>query len=1144
MKTGKLKFIFTLLFFTFAFSFLQARNVKDYDVRYNQVLSNEFTIDFTVNKYNIEAVEKNGVTYSMLNFNGGVNSTKKGWAELPFLSASVQLPNNKNVSIEILDMQYQDFDLNYPMLPSRGSLYRNQDPSTIPYEIDPASLIDAWYPADLYSSTQPFIMRDVRGESIFIYPFQYNPVQNKLRVYKNIKIRVFENSETPYNPLLNPSKKVALEMTSVYSSMFINYKENSLKWTNEVAEYGEILVIYTSRDATVIQPWITWKKEMGYKVHELQVATGTNVKTNIQTQYNSNNGILYVLLVGDWADIKSDLGTSQNAPQDPMMGCVLGADNYHDIIIGRFSASTTSHVTIQGDKVINYEKLPDVSGTWYKFGLGIGSDEGTGIGDDSEMDQDHIDVIKENKLLPFTYTTVTEAYGASVPTSTVSNAINSGLSVINYCGHGAHDYWVTSNYSVSSVNSSTNGSKLPFVFSVACVVGEFHNGTDCLAEAMLRKSGGGSVATWMGTINQPWTPPMRGQDYANDILKQGYNYTTGPGNGTNTTYGKTTFGSITYNAAALMISESTATDDWDTYKTWTVFGDPSLQVRTETPKAITITNPVVSPGTYTTQIMVGGSPFKNALVSLYKAGDPQPFSGLTDVSGNVTITHSLTGTVKHTVTGFNLATYSQNVTISSPNPPVCDFSANQTTVTAGSTVIFTDLSTNYPTSWSWTFAGGTPASSTSQNPSIVYNTPGTYDVSLYVVNGSGNDTETKTGYIHVTAVSTPPVANFSASSTNISAGQAISFTDLSTNLPTIWNWTFAGGTPSSSTDQNPSNIVYMTEGTYTVTLYAENTFGNDTETKTAYITVGPNPAFSLDFEACIDYSASFSPWSVYDGDGLVTYGSGDCDFPGESDTMSFMAFNPDAAGFTLANPHGGVRCGMAICPADASQSDDWMISPQMTLGTSSSISLWVLSPKPGTWGNDSYQVMVSTTDNLPASFVSVSGATAVEAPATWTNHTYSLSAYDEQEVYIAIRHVATDKFMFWVDDIEINTTLTIPVYPTAGFTVNASSICAGGSVSFTNTSADATSYLWTFPGGSPATSTSANPTVTFASAGTYNVSLQAINNDGTDTENITIHVYQVNATSTINHETIIGANDGSINLTVSGGVSPYSFNWS
>ncbi|MCB9224741.1 MAG: PKD domain-containing protein [Crocinitomicaceae bacterium] len=99
------------------------------------------------------------------------------------------------------------------------------------------------------------------------------------------------------------------------------------------------------------------------------------------------------------------------------------------------------------------------------------------------------------------------------------------------------------------------------------------------------------------------------------------------------------------------------------------------------------------------------------------------------------------------------------ITISEPtgSAPTADFVADQTTVPVSSTVNFTDLSTNSPTSWTWTvspstgwsFTGGT--NSTSQNPKINFTAAGTYTVNLTASNGNGSDNETKTNYITVNA---------------------------------------------------------------------------------------------------------------------------------------------------------------------------------------------------------------------------------------------------------------------------------------------------------------------------------------------------------------------------------------------------------
>jgi Zn-dependent metalloprotease/PKD repeat protein len=87
-------------------------------------------------------------------------------------------------------------------------------------------------------------------------------------------------------------------------------------------------------------------------------------------------------------------------------------------------------------------------------------------------------------------------------------------------------------------------------------------------------------------------------------------------------------------------------------------------------------------------------------------------------------------------------------------PPIANFTADYKTGNAPLQVKFVDLSTNAPTSWLWTFQGGTPSSSTLKNPDVVYNTPGTYSVTLKATNNAGNNTISKTGYIVISG-STP-----------------------------------------------------------------------------------------------------------------------------------------------------------------------------------------------------------------------------------------------------------------------------------------------------------------------------------------------------------------------------------------------------
>lgn len=87
-----------------------------------------------------------------------------------------------------------------------------------------------------------------------------------------------------------------------------------------------------------------------------------------------------------------------------------------------------------------------------------------------------------------------------------------------------------------------------------------------------------------------------------------------------------------------------------------------------------------------------------------------------------------------------------------------DFFSSSTTILVANSVTFTDLSDGNPDDWGWTFSGGIPATSTLQNPTITYNSGGTYNVSLVATNPCGlSDTETKTGYI--TVIDSPPICS-------------------------------------------------------------------------------------------------------------------------------------------------------------------------------------------------------------------------------------------------------------------------------------------------------------------------------------------------------------------------------------------------
>ncbi|WP_206082056.1 PKD domain-containing protein [Maribellus sediminis] len=384
----------------------------------------------------------------------------------------------------------------------------------------------------------------------------------------------------------------------------------------------------------------------------------------------------------------------------------------------------------------------------------------------------------------------------------------------------------------------------------------------------------------------------------------------------------------------------------------------------------------------------------------------------TSTAQNPTVTYSTAGRYNVTLTagnadGSDTKTVTDYIRVNAPViAPVANFSANQSTITEGESVTFSDLSTNSPTSWSWTFGGGTPATSTVQNPVVKFNTPGTYSVSLTATNSGGSDTKTATGFITVNRIPTPPVAAFTADITSIKEGESVSFTDHSTNTPTSWNWTFAGGSPSTSSAQNPS-ITYNTAGTYAVTLTAINGDGSDTKTITSYITVAAPAPPVVHFTA--------SQRSVPEGNSI--------------NFTDLSTNNPDE---------------------------------------------WYWEFPGGTPG--------SSNEQYPAVVYNTTGTYNVTLTATNADGTGTLTL---------------NGF------IEVTTQPVITYPPVAAFSYSAQTIDAGESISFTDESTNSpTTWSWTFEGGTPAVSTAQNPTITYNAAGTYGVSLTVTNDDGSNTKSL------------------------------------------
>lgn len=135
----------------------------------------------------------------------------------------------------------------------------------------------------------------------------------------------------------------------------------------------------------------------------------------------------------------------------------------------------------------------------------------------------------------------------------------------------------------------------------------------------------------------------------------------------------------------------------------------------------------------------------------------------------------------------------------------------------------------------------------------------------------------------------PPVVAFSFSDSSICVGEQITFTDQSTNAPTAWNWTFSGGTPGSSTNQNPT-VTYNTAGTYNVSLVASNDGGSGSQVSNALVTVHANPSAPIITDLGGIFESSYSTGNQWYGPNGMVAGATSNTFTPPSNGLYYVTY--------------------------------------------------------------------------------------------------------------------------------------------------------------------------------------------------------------------------------------------------------------
>lgn len=557
-------------------------------------------------------------------------SSDKDAPTLPKYTAMVMVDPAKRPVFQVKSLESEIVELDARVVPSKGNFTRNIDPESVAFNFGAAYGKDAWYPADenLVEMGEPFIFREIRGVNVVVSPVQYNPVQNKLKVHKKIQISLKADEKTSKNTI-KKSAPISKAFEPMYKNVFVNYTEAARRLPR-LDENGRLLIICYDDFMNAMKPFVDWKKKIGLNVKIVPLsevgATNTEIKDFIQGEYNLG-GLTNVMLIGDAEQIPTNKGVKERADSDPCYVKLAGDDHVPDAIISRLSATTEKDVAYQVAKFVNYERFPTADKGWYTRGLGIASNEGT------PKDYVYIEEIRTT-LLGKMFTDIAKAYDPGATAAMVSEAVNKGLSLINYLGHGSGTSWGTTRFSNTHVNQLSNGWAMPVIWDVACVNGRFVNYTG-FGESWLRtgniENPAGAVAYAGSTTNMEWVPPIHVQAEFNKNYIANEVYKTVGGIFINGIMKGLELYGVEPTKSGVMMFEQ-----------WHIFGDSTTLVRFKAPAKVAAESRAVRNGdAITVNVNVKdeeGKAVSNARVTVYNNGVEEIRVASTNDEGEAVVT--------------------------------------------------------------------------------------------------------------------------------------------------------------------------------------------------------------------------------------------------------------------------------------------------------------------------------------------------------------------------------------------------------------------------------------------------------------------------------------------------------------------------
>ena len=594
----------------------------------------EVVIEFNVPGFNVSQTETERGYFSRIEIGGCGRTVEVGKASLPVLRRSVEIPQGAVPEVEVIERTFAEYDLED--LGVSRSVYPAQRPiEKLPGAREAAAFEyseDFYASESAYPQLEAFVsevgqMRGHRFVTIEIAPVRYTPAAGRIEVVKHLVLRLKLTGADEALTTATVERYASPRFERAASAALLNYRAPGVLAVPPLPV--GYLIVTDPAYADEIQPLADWKTTKGYLSTITSTAdipggaTTTAIEAYIKDAWqNWAVPPSFVLLVGDVADIPNWTGVGTNNPATDLYYSTMTEPDYiPDLGIGRFSVAAEEEVTYLVNKTIEYEKRLFSNTGWLKKAVFMASEDNWEVteGTHNYVISNYLDPagFMSEKLYMHTYNATTQQ---------VRDAFNDGRVLGIYSGHGATTYWADGPvFYQSDVEGLNNVGMYPFVQSYSCYTGQYTL-AECFAETWTRQDGTAGIAFWGSSVTSYWDEDdvlekevfkaqfADGFTWISGMLDQGkwglYQYYSGGG----------------------------STQRY--YEMYNVFGDPSVDIWTDTPAPMVVSHDgvhAVGASSYSVQVDDAKSPVVDALVCLNMPGHTYATT-YTNAMGQATLT--------------------------------------------------------------------------------------------------------------------------------------------------------------------------------------------------------------------------------------------------------------------------------------------------------------------------------------------------------------------------------------------------------------------------------------------------------------------------------------------------------------------------